>query len=134
MAETVYGTASGLEAMWRPLSEQEKTNADTLLQVVSAVFRARVPGLDDLVEAGTVNDTLVGFSAQQVVKRVLMNPEGFKQISDTTGPFSGSATYDQSVAGVNLYVSDGDIKLFLPSHDSSFSIGTIRLRPGLGMA
>ncbi|MCC5781380.1 hypothetical protein CRM73_00155 [Kocuria sp. CCUG 69068] len=134
MAETVYGTTAGLEAMWRPLSAQEITNATTLLEVVSGIFRARVPDLEALVASGAVNAALVAFSAQQVVKRVLMNPEGFKQLSDTTGPFSGGGTYDQSVAGVNLYVSDGDLKLFLPSYGSSFTVGTIRIRPGLGMA
>lgn len=128
-----YGTTAGLEAMWRPLTQQEATNATALLPVVSAIFRGRVPGLDDLVRSGAVDWTLVNFAAQQVVKRVLMNPDGLKQFTEGTGPFSGSATYDQSVAGVNLYVSDGDIRLFAPSYGVPFNLGTIRVRPGLGM-
>ncbi|MEX3600491.1 hypothetical protein CKW39_08955 [Kocuria sp. WRN011] len=128
-----YGTTTGLEGIWRPLTDQERVAAENLLTVVSAIFRARVPDLDARLDSGQVDRTLVDFAAQQVVKRVLMNPEGFKQITESTGPTSGSYTLDQSIAGVNLYVSDGDLKLFLPSYGATFNIGTIRVRPGLGM-
>ncbi|MGG7653506.1 Gp19/Gp15/Gp42 family protein [Kocuria rosea] len=131
---TIYGNAEDLGKTWRPLTTEETAAATALLPVVSELFRARVPGLDDLVDTGPVHRGLVAFAAQQVVKRVLMNPEGFKQVSEGTGPFTGSATYDQSIAGVNLYISDSDIRLFHPSYGSSFNLGTIRIRPGLGMA
>lgn len=109
MAEPLATPADVVE-MFRPLDEQETTNATAMLRYVSAKIRAKVPNLDARVTAGTLDPDLVMLAAITPVKRVLMNQEGVKQKSENTGPFSDSFTLDSAISTGLLYISAEDVE------------------------
>lgn len=126
-----FATAEQLEAAWRPLTDAEQTVATTLLEYTSALIRNRVRRVDEWIEEGRVDPTLVRLATILVVKRVLMNPDAARQRTRTAGPFTESITIDSAVSTGALYLADSDLAVFLPTIRGG-KIGTARLLAGLG--
>lgn len=82
-----YASLADIQArLGRPLTADEQTQAETLLDDVELEIRSRIPDLDDQVTAGDIHaDNVIRVEAS-AVKRVLQNPEGY--ISETDGDYS----------------------------------------------
>lgn len=61
-----------------------------------------------------------------MVQRVFRNPEGVRQVSEGTGPFSGSKTYGGNHPGA-LYLTDEELQKLSPkgSNTGAFVVDTI---------
>lgn len=104
-----FATVSDLEALWRPLSDPEKTRAGTLLSAASRRIRAARPGIDAAIEADEIDPELVGDIACSMVKRVMQGPadlEGVTQTQQSAGPFSQGASFANPSG--NLYLTKDD--------------------------
>lgn len=130
MADPLATPADVVE-IFRPLDAQEETNTLAMLRYVSALIRGKVKSLDARISAGTLDKDLVKLAAIMPVQRVLMNKEGYRQKSESTGPFSDSFTLDAAISSGLLYVSDDDVKGLLPvvRHKSGF--GSMSVAMGL---
>lgn len=75
------------------------------------LIRSEVPGIMDRIAAGNEPDLLD--NARDVVidmvTRKFRNPEGLRQVQESTGPFAGSRTYGGNEPGA-LYMTDDDMK------------------------
>lgn len=117
--------------IFRPLSDQEKTITTAMIRYVSALIRGMVPNLDSRVSAGTLDNDLVVLAAIMPVKRVLMNQDGVRQKSETTGPFSDSVTLDNAISSGLLYVSEDDVKNLALAVRNRPKFGSINVSMGL---
>lgn len=113
------------------LTDLEEAKVNYLLAQASREFYARVANLSDRVAAGEIVKESVDFAAEAVVSRVLANPKAYSQVTETTGPFTRSATIDRSIASGLLYVGKSDLAHFLPHVGLNVMIGTARISPGL---
>jgi hypothetical protein len=116
--------------IWRPLSDAETTQVSNLIIKASAKLRfacpfdvdARIALFDANPQDPTALDPLiVSDVVAMIVKRFLVNPEGYATESETTGPFSRSATYvnryDKTGSDVRgaIQVTDSDIDQLRPA-------------------
>lgn len=100
-----YATVDDVQArLGRPLTDEEKALAATLLDDVEARIRARIPDLDERVAADENYEALVVQVEANAVLRVLRNPEGYRQ--ETEGNYSYSLS--AAVASGHLFVMDSE--------------------------
>jgi len=78
------------------------------------------------IDAGTLPLTRVKKVVARMVIRHIRNPEGIRQVSETTGPFTGSRTYGGAEPGA-MYLTDEDRAELsgAKSGQRAFSIDTI---------
>lgn len=137
-----FATWLDVQALWRPLSDEEIPTIDRHCAVASAKLRQACPfdidarianfALDPVVQPA-LDPILVADVTANVVKRFLVNTEGVASSSDTEGPFSHSATYinryDKTGSDVRgaIQVTDSDIDQLRPAVPSeiasSFRVG-----------
>ena len=116
MAErSPYATVSDIEAMWRPLTAEEKTRAEALLPLVSDTLRQealnRGQDLDAMMTAGQVLDTVVKSVTVDVTTRTLLSStsgEPMTQESQSALGYSWSGTYFN--AGGGIFVKNSELK------------------------
>lgn len=94
-----------LEARWRPLTGQERTNAQTFLVDAWAYLTAELPTLDQRLTDGEVSDELVTAAVCAMVLRVLRNPDGKRQESIDDYAW----TRDQAVSAGLLYATSDEL-------------------------
>jgi hypothetical protein len=78
---------------------------------------AETPARQDLIE--TAKDVVVS-----MVTRVFRNPEGIRQVNETTGPFTSSRTYGGDVPG-GLGITDDELAKLQGARGGAFSIDLI---------
>lgn len=78
---------------------------------------AETPARTDLIE--TAKDVVVS-----MVTRVFRNPEGIRQVNETTGPFTSSRTYGGDVPG-GLGITDDELAKLQGARGGAFSIDLI---------
>ncbi|MDN4616413.1 Gp19/Gp15/Gp42 family protein [Leifsonia sp. F6_8S_P_1B] len=104
--------------VWQPLTPEQVLVAKALLEQASLKLRlaARRRGrdMDAMVTADDLTAQAARVAVVNAVKRVLMNPEALRQISETTGPFSTSKTIDSSLSSGELYIESADLADLLP--------------------
>lgn len=102
-------------ARWRPLSPEETSVVETLLEDASDMVRVRWPDIDQRLESGAVSSITVIRIVAGMVRRAMLNRnvEGVTQGSETTGPFTDSQTY--SNPNNNLFLSADDIRALDPA-------------------
>lgn len=88
----------------RPLTEEERDLAATLLVDVEAILRGRIRDLDDRCAADANYRALVVMVEANSVLRVLRNPEGYRQETEGNYGYSLSA----AVASGHLFVMDSE--------------------------
>lgn len=96
-----FATASEVADRWRPLTAAEQTVAEALCADATALIRARFPGIDGQVEAGTVDAAVVRLVAANMVKRAMIAPpDGLASQSSSMGPYSVSQSYANPLGNV----------------------------------
>lgn len=80
-------TVADVEDRWRPLSEQETTNAAAFLVDAWGLLTDRLPTLEANIAAGSVSQQNVIRVVCAMVLRVLKNPDGYdsESVDDWTG-------------------------------------------------
>jgi hypothetical protein len=101
----------------RPLADTERGQVQALLDDAETIIRARVPDLDDRVDAGRLAPAVVRLVLVAVVLRVVRNPGGYR--SETAGDYS--YTMDGRAASGALQVMPDEWRL-LGVGDGAFTI------------
>ena len=109
-----FATVSDYEARQGSLSEADRTRCEALLEDASAAMRSRFRAFHGAAYAEGVNpsfDDNAKAVCVSIVSRSLSVPAalaGVTQYSQTTGPYSASATYSNPTGEV--YIGKGDLK------------------------
>lgn len=89
--DTAFATIDDLQARWHLLSSEEATRAQVLLDDASDLIRTQSQGWKH------AQPTTLCRIVCAMVKRSMLaesdNPNGYSQVSQTTGPFSDMHTY-----------------------------------------
>lgn len=89
MAGAVYGSVDDLRDRWPSLPATSDAQATILLGAASRKLRVAVPGLDDLIAAGTLEADLVTDVVCSMVKRAMIAGDQAEGVSQqTAGPYS----------------------------------------------
>ena len=116
-----------LEARFRPLTTDEKTVAQALLEDAWAVLLTVVPDLEARISSGTTSVGLVVSVEAAMVLRVLRNPNGVRSWSVD----DYSETRDSALSAGSLYVSPDEVAL-LTGRSSSARRGAFSIDPQPG--
>lgn len=128
-----FADVTDVEKVWGELSGDQEERVQAWLDQASNQLRliGRRRGVD--VDALVASDPLVAIVVRDAVvnavKRVLMNPEGYRQMSRTKGPFTESGTIDTALSTGMIYIADGDIVGLFPAARGRFR--SFRVKPGL---
>lgn len=117
-----FATAEHVAGLWRALTDDEATLADNYLAAASRIIRAEVSDIDDRIDAGTLDAELAGDVAVAMVLRVMKNPNGVRQRSETYADFSFSETVDQAISSGLLYLDDRERATLAKRGSGAFSI------------
>lgn len=98
-----------------------------LVALASGVARLKAPGLDHRIAMGELDLALVVAVVAGSVARALRNPQGAKTLSQTTGPFSETVTFDERVAAGFVYLTPDEVALLGGPRAGVSSIRSIRL-------
>lgn len=111
---SAFATVDDLTRLWRPMTSDEQTRAEALLEVISASLRVEADkvGKDlDVMVAEDDNLAAVAMSVTvDVAARTLMtstNQEPMTQLSQTAGPYSTSGTF--LVPGGGLFIKRSEL-------------------------
>lgn len=111
---SAFATVDDLTRLWRPMTSEEQTRAEALLEVISASLRVEADkvGKDlDAIVAEDDNLAAVAMSVTvDVAARTLMtstNQEPMTQLSQTAGPYSTSGTF--LVPGGGLFIKRSEL-------------------------
>lgn len=109
-----YATTTDIIALWRPLSPEEITRADALIEITCASLRteAKKVGID--LDANIESDEDLALVAKSVTVDVVTralntstNQEPLTQFSQSAGGYSVSGTY--LVAGGGLWIKKTEL-------------------------
>lgn len=109
----------------RALTDSEAAQVAAWLDDLDAQAESRVPGFHGLVAAGSISAGVVRGVFAQAIRRVLLNPEGLRQRSRTIDDYTEADTYDSSVSGSFLYLTDDEWVQIAPASSS----GAFSIRP-----
>lgn len=115
-------TWSDVEAIWRPLSDQEKLIANTRCAQASDYIRARVPNIDDRIASGTIDSGMVAAIVADMVLRVMINPERARSVSRAIADYQRTVTIDQSVSAGALYLTNDELMILRGRRSRAFTI------------
>lgn len=104
-------TVDDLVARWRPLSDQETTNAEAFLDDAWSLLTSRRPALEADLTAGTVASGNAVRVVCAMVLRVLKNPDGYR--SESVDDWTGQR--DQLVASGILHVTSEELADLAPT-------------------
>lgn len=115
-----FATSQDVADRWRPLDSAEQDMADVLAGDASTLIRARFPGIDSQVTAGTVDAGVLLIVVAGMVKRAMIAPEdGVSQANDTVGPYGWSRSFANPMRNVFLTAADLTLILgYMPSASS----------------
>ena len=110
---------------------EEVAKIQTWIEKAEREIRYRVPDIQERIDAeaaespartdllDTAKDVVVA-----MVARVFRNPEGIRQVNETTGPFTSSRTYGGDVPG-GLGLTDEELGKLTGARGGAFSIDLI---------
>lgn len=110
----------------RDLTDVEDLAAAAHLAAASAVMRAVVTDVDDRVTAGTLDATIPAYVAASMVKRVMLNPEGWRSVAESIDDYREERTRDQALSDGSLRILGDELELLRGRRRGAFSI-----RPGI---
>ena len=109
-----FATVDDLTRLWRPMTSEEQTRAEALLEVISASLRVEADKVGKDLDAMVAEDDNLAAVAMSVTvdvaARTLMtstNQEPMTQLSQTAGPYSTSGTF--LVPGGGLFIKRSEL-------------------------
>jgi len=110
----------------RVLTDLEQAQVNAWLEDLGALVHARVPDLEDQLNAGTMDRSILKLVFAQAIRRLLLNPEGLRQYTESIDDYSVTKTVDSSVSSSALYLSDDEWAMLLPeTADGAYSIRAV---------
>lgn len=107
----------------RTLTTSEAGQITAWLEDLEAQVLTRVPDLTERVASGAVSDAVVRAVFCSAVIRVLRNPEGLRQHTESIDDYSVTKTIDSSASAGSLYLTDDEWNLLAPgSSGDAFTI------------
>lgn len=119
-----YATASDVAVRWARIPTPEEADLiDVRLADVERIIRKRIPDLDALILAGTIDVADVVQVESDVVLRLIRNPEGF--VSETDGNYTYQFAQSTAAARLEIFpeewallgVTSGSMFTLVPSFD-----------------
>lgn len=108
-----FATYPDIEAVWRPLTEAERTVAPALLEVASAIIRARFADIDARIASGALSAVLVRQVTVAMVRRYMEARGPSSPTQQSLGDFSEAwAAADDD--GPKLWLTEDDLGLLRP--------------------
>ena len=111
---SAFATVDDLTRLWRPMTSEEQTTAESLLEVISASLRVEADKVGKDLDAMVAEDDNLAAVAMSVTvdvaARTLMtstNQEPMTQLSQTAGPYSTSGTF--LVPGGGLFIKRSEL-------------------------
>lgn len=111
---SAFATVDDLTRLWRPMTSDEQTRAEALLEVISASLRVEADKVGKDLDAMVAEDDNLAAVAMSVTvdvaARTLMtstNQEPMTQLSQTAGPYSTSGTF--LVPGGGLFIKRSEL-------------------------
>lgn len=111
---SAFATVDDLTRLWRPMTSDEQTRAEALLEVISASLRVEADKVGKDLDAMVAEDDNLADVAMSitvdVAARTLMtstNQEPMTQLSQTAGPYSTSGTF--LVPGGGLFIKRSEL-------------------------
>ena len=111
---SAFATVDDLTRLWRPMTSEEQTRAEALLEVISASLRVEADKVGKDLDAMVAEDNNLAAVAMSVTvdvaARTLMtstNQEPMTQLSQTAGPYSTSGTF--LVPGGGLFIKRSEL-------------------------
>lgn len=102
----VVVTPEDIAAGWRPLTDSERIAAEALIPRALVLLGVKVSNLDARPEP------LVKLVVEEMVRRVLKNPEGYRVRNESIDDYTSGGTIDSSLSTGELYVSDEQLSYF----------------------
>lgn len=129
-----FADVQDVAAIWRPLSDAETVLAASWISEASQQVRDEVPDVDGLdvderVAAGVLSAATVRSVVARMVLRVLKNPEGARQRSQTVDDYSESITVDGSLSSGEMFISPREMARLLGSRGGSVSAFSVDTAP-----
>jgi hypothetical protein len=133
-----YATADDVSDRWppnkAPLTEEERTLADTLAMDASFQIRRRFPTLEGRIADGFVDEREVRAVVARIVKDSLLglmqnNGEAVTSTTDQAGPFAQSRSYANPFG--NLYLGTTDLALLGDLAGVATHVRSVRLTTSL---
>jgi len=127
---TPLATPEDVEALWRPFTPAETAQVEQLIVKASAKLRHACPfDIDQRITLFTTDPSaptaldpdVVADVVATIVKRFMVNVDGFASMSETAGPFSRSGTYvnryDKTGSDVRgaIQITESDIDQLRPA-------------------
>ena len=110
----------------RVLTDLEQAQVNAWLEDLGALVRARVPDLEEQLDAGTMDRSVLKLVFVQAIRRLLLNPEGLRQYTESIDDYSVTKTVDSSVSSSALYLSDDEWAMLLPATaDGAYTIRAV---------
>jgi hypothetical protein len=109
-----YASTTDVSALYGPLTGDQLTKTVRLLEFASALVKQQVPLVDERLADGSLSADAVASVITAMVVRVLRNPEGRRQVTESAGPFSESWAIDQAVSSGVLYLSETERAALMP--------------------
>ena len=111
---SAFATVDDLTRLWRPMTSEEQTRAEALLEVISASLRVEADKVGKDLDAMVAEDDNLAAVAMSVTvdvaARTLMtstNQEPMTQLSQTAGPYSTSGTF--LLPGGGLFIKRSEL-------------------------
>lgn len=119
---TAFATVEQLEAGWHALLDDERARAAVLLERATRMIKAQCPRWEQAEERnpGICADVCCAMVMRAMASSGFDVPDGVKQMSQTTGSFSDSYTFDNP--GGNLYLRDEERRALNPGRGRAFTI------------
>lgn len=112
--------------------ELEEATINAWIDRAERKIRREIPNIEERIDSGdetdlidTVRDVVV-----EMLERKFRNPEGIRQVQETTGPMSGSITYGGDHPG-QLYLTDENRQALMVSAERyrAFSVDLLPTAP-----
>lgn len=115
---------SDVEArLGRTLNASESAQAEAWIDDLEALVLSRVPDLEERITNGSVSIGVVRSVFCTAIIRVLRNPEGLRQHTESIDDYSVTKTIDSSGSAGLLFLTDDEWSLLIPgTTGDAFSI------------
>lgn len=123
-----YAYPSDVEAVWRPMTEQETTAAYAFIDQASLKLRVRVPNIDTLISQDTTGQkaALAAAAVVNAVRRLMINPEAWLSESEAIDDYRKDRRRDASVSAGLLYLDEADLVGLLPKPSRKWGMVNLR--------
>lgn len=117
-----FATPADVALAWRALTPAETSAAEFYIEFASELIRSEIPSIDERIIAGTLSPVLVKGVVVQMVKRTLMNPEGYRTVQESIEDYSTTMTRDSALSTGGLYLSADELAILSSRRKGAFSI------------